>query len=472
MKKLFAISVFAFFYLVFPSSSYAIEDPLAVPNNKFGIHIVETADLNDAAKLVNSSGGDWGYVTLVIQKGERDVARWQKVFDEMRRLHLIPIVRIATQQKDGGWEKPSQDEINGWASFFESLNWVIKNRYIIIGNEPNHALEWGGGLNPKEYAIYLKSMSQALKRASEDFFILPAGFDASAKPPTRRGRLAPQVMDEEVYLRNMIQAEPKIFDYIDGWSSHSYPNPGFSGEADAKGRGTVRTYEWEIGLLRRLGVEKKLPIFITETGWSHNADDAKSNLLSSTEVGKRYKKAFSDAWNDPNIVAVTPFILNYQDKPFDTFSWKKRGENGYYEFYTSVQEISKNKGEPVQFTRGEIVSIITPKILFSNSQFYGLALIENTGQSIWGQRNEVIKEEGQNLKISQANLPPIEPFKRGIVSFSGITLGEGGDSKGSLVLAIGENTFSDIKTFSVRTLKIPNISELFTKVVKSFNKSR
>jgi hypothetical protein len=158
-----------------PGYTFAIENPSARPNNIYGIHILDENDLEDAAKLVNSSGGDWGYVTLVIRKDERDSQRWQKTFDKMRRLHLIPIVRIATIQVNSHWEKPVQGEIDGWVSFLNSLNWVIKNRYVIIGNEPNHAAEWGNELNPQEYADYLSTLSEKLKNESGDFFILPAG---------------------------------------------------------------------------------------------------------------------------------------------------------------------------------------------------------------------------------------------------------------------------------------------------------
>src|SRR3990172_10956744 len=103
------IIVFILFFLALslPKSVLAIYNPTSVANNKFGIHLTQEADLEEASKLVNSSGGDWGYVTIVIRKDERDTRRWQNVFNQMRRLHLIPIVRIATMQLDGGWEKPS-----------------------------------------------------------------------------------------------------------------------------------------------------------------------------------------------------------------------------------------------------------------------------------------------------------------------------------------------------------------------------
>ena len=50
---------------------------------------VELNDLPDISKLTNSNGGDWGYVTIVIQKGERDSRKWQEVFDKLRRFEIL-----------------------------------------------------------------------------------------------------------------------------------------------------------------------------------------------------------------------------------------------------------------------------------------------------------------------------------------------------------------------------------------------
>src|SRR3989344_5827361 len=196
---------------IFPRNIEAINDPLNVSNNKFGIHILNDTDLEDADFLVNSSGGDWGYVTLVIRSDEWDHQRWQEVFDNMRRLHLIPIVRIATKMTEKGWEKPKFDEIEGWGSFLGELNWVVQNRYITLGNEPNHASEWGGEISPSEYAKYLKTFSEKLKGKSSDFFILNAGFDASSYN-------SKTTQSEEQFLRKMVEYNPNILTYIDGWS--------------------------------------------------------------------------------------------------------------------------------------------------------------------------------------------------------------------------------------------------------------
>jgi hypothetical protein len=359
----------------FPYHAKAVENPASRPNNIYGIHITDEHDLEDAARLVNSSGGDWGYVTFVIRKDERDKYRWQKVFDKMRRLHLIPIVRVATRQLDGHWEKPNFDEIDGWVSFLNSLNWVVKNRYIIIGNEPNHAKEWGNELNPKEYAEYLYLFSERLKKESDHYFILPAGFDASAPNDKEH-------MSEDIYLQRMFEHKPDVFKYIDGWSSHSYPNPDFSGSESEKGRGTVATYEWELDLLKSLGIEKELPVFITETGWAHSQYDKILSYKSPDTISESLSYAFKNVWNDKRIVAVTPFILNYKDPPFDIFSWKKRG-GGFYNFYYDIQKIPKVAGRPVQEVKAKMLSFVFPPVIKRGNKFYGLAFVKNEGQSIW-----------------------------------------------------------------------------------------
>jgi hypothetical protein len=409
-KSLILVFILFIFSFILADTSYAIFNPLETKNNYFGIHIADTTDLADAAKLVNSSGGDWGYITFVIRNDERDTKRWQEVFDNARRLHLIPIVRVATRFENGNWEKPNLDEIDGWVSFLSSLNWVIKNRYLVLGNEPNHAAEWGGEINPSEYAKYLSIFSQRLKKESEDFFILPAGFDASA-PNSKIS------MEESLFLRKMLETDPGVFANIDGWTSHSYPNPGFSGFENAYGKGTVRTYEWELNYLKNLGVAKELPIFITETGWIHELDKENKVNTSIVKIGQKLQYSFTNVWNDKRIVAVTPFLLSYYDVPFDVFSWKDK--NGkFYEFYNQIQSIPKTKGEPVQITRGQIEMAFVPTIVRLNKNFKGFILAKNIGQSIW-EPGMIIANiySGDNLVLENTQNNFIEPKQIGILTF-------------------------------------------------------
>jgi len=390
MRLIFSILALIFLFFAFPAKAFAIYDPVSVANNRFGIHIIDPVDLEDAAKLVNSSAGDWGYVTLVIPQTQRDTKRWQEVFDRARRLHLIPIVRIATKPLGDIWEKPSPGDIDGWVSFFNSLNWTTKNRYIVIGNEPNHAKEWGGELNPSEYGNYLHAFSKKLKTSNSNFFIMPAGFDASAS----NGKAS---MSEDSFLREMVEKNQNVFEYVDGWASHSYPNPNFSGSQDDIGRGTVRTYEWELRLLKNLGVEKKLPVFITETGWAHDKGENEKEFENIEEVTKRLTASYELAWNDERVVAITPFILNYQGEPFDVFSWKKK-DGTFYEFYYEIQKLPKPRGVPNQTVSVDVLSLVLPPLLPTNEGFVGIVTLKNTGQSIW-KGNEKIYAENRGFEI-------------------------------------------------------------------------
>ena len=359
MKKI--ILIFAVFaYLSTAKIVNAIVDPLAVNNNKYGIHIIDENDLATASDLVNSTG-DWGYITMVITDYDRSVEKWQRIFDRMRNLHLIPIIRIATHPIGDSWAKPKIEDAKSWADFLGNLYWVTKNRYIILFNEPNHSAEWGKSLNPTEYAQILKIYSINLKQNSTDFFILPAGLDASAPNSS-------STMDEVDFLREMVFSQPDILSHIDGWTSHSYPNPGFSGKVTDSGRGTLRTYLWELEILKSFGLKTPLPVFITETGWAHQEGLVSNKSYYSADIIANFiQKAAQNIWNDRQIVAITPFILNYQSYPFANFSWQKPNENTFYPFFDTYKALAKMSGNPVLNRVFEDVGTFALKNLNSNS---------------------------------------------------------------------------------------------------------
>ena len=348
MKRILSFFLLNVILWFIPLNVKAVYDPLSVPNNKFGIHVADPNDLSNAQELVNSSQGDWGYVTFVIPENERKPDVWQPVFNRMKKEHLVPIVRLATRVEGGSWMKPTLTDAPLWADFLNALPWPTKNRYVILFNEPNHAKEWGGQISPNEYADVLVTYAQALKQATEDFFILPAGLDASA--PNSK-----DTMDEELYLQWMIARQPDVLNIIDGWTSHSYPNPGFSGSPYARGRGTIRTFEWELALLANFGFDKNLPVFITETGWAHSR-------LSPEQVSEYLIIASQTVWNQPQIVAVTPFLFNYQDSLFSMFSWLGLGTREPYSFYHSYQGIAKVNGAPLTYPSEEYLALIAQQL--------------------------------------------------------------------------------------------------------------
>lgn len=394
----------------FPLSVFAMYDPLSVPNNTFGIHVADPNNIPETGALLNSSGGDWGYVTLVIQDDDRNTDKWQGIFDTMRREHLIPIVRLATHPENGYWSIPNQDSFKEWVQFLNSLNWVIENRYVVLFNEPNHKEEWGNILDPEGYAETLVRFGSMLHDASPDYFVLPAGLDVSASSNGSD-------MDAEEYLRRMVHSKPEVLQIINGWTSHAYPNPNFSGSPYRDGRGTLKSYIWELDVLDRLGNTTTYPVFITETGWKHETGkNTISSYRSEKEVSQFIEYAAQNIWNDPRIAAVTPFVYSYLDVPFDHFSWKKLNNNEYYDQYFVYQSVPKIKGAPKQHTVVSLDLPLIPDSFVAGSSYSIQSNLNNTGQSIISSDNNfslLVEDKSGEFSLLPAPLPVIEPKREG-----------------------------------------------------------
>ncbi len=334
MKKLLFFIATIYFLFYAPIIGYAVEDPLSVPNNKIGIHILFPSELRDAASLVNTSGGDWGYVTIPIQAGDRDLEKWQNFMDEAKRLHVIPLIRLATEGdyfNTRVWRKPNDADIVDFANFLNSLSWPTKNRYIIVFNEVNRGDEWGGFTDPKHYAEILNFAVTVFKSRSQDFFIVSSGMDNAAGN-------ANNAMSQYDYYRLMEQAIPGIFRQIDGFSSHSYPNPAFAQPPTTLTQMSISSFSYEKQLLWSLA-QKSLPVVITETGWS------KSAIPSEEVIASYYKKALESVWNNENILAITPFLLRAGTAPFDVFSFIRQ-DGSYTDYYSEIKNMPKTKGQP------------------------------------------------------------------------------------------------------------------------------
>lgn len=436
MKNLF-FNFFLFLFLFCLAVS-----PAAAVNNKVGIHLGSPVDIHLAANLVNSQGGDWGYVTVVVEEKDFDFGKWQKFFDDCREKHLIPLVRLATfGQADGNWAKPNLENLQKWPHFLNSLNWPIKQQIVIIFNEPNHAQEWGGGIDARNYAQILAELIELFKQTNPNFFILNAGFDQAAGN-TRT------TQDEVSFLKNMTQTAPDIFDQLDGWASHSYPNHGFVGSPEDSGRRTIRGYEWELKVLKQLGLTKDLPVFITETGWPHQEGLRKNSRFYPAEKGALFlEKAFAIWQNDEQVWAITPFMLNYPLEPFDHFSWlNEKGEP--YPQFEKVLGISKIKAEPEQIESYAITSLDLPELLPTNYFYQAKVKIKNTGQWIMGERKDF---QLSDIKIPQGEL--LFPGQERILEFSIQT----GTTSGEQKMVLGDKTHT-LYVFKPWDLKNPKVS--------------
>lgn len=333
---LFAIALFS------PIQTRAVYDPLSVPNNKIGIHILFLDEINQAKDLVNSNGGDWGYVTVPIQAGDKDIIKWQYFMDEAKKNHIIPILRIATEGdyfKTTTWRKPEDTDIVDFANFLNSLEWPVKNRYVIIFNEVNRGDEWEGIANPPEYARLLSYATIVFKSKNPDFFIISAGLDNASVT-------SGATYNQFDFLNLMNQEVPGIFNQIDGISSHSYPNPAFSQPPTVLTSKSISSFLYELEEISKY-TNKKLPVFITETGWSQE-------VYSDLIIAGYFNNALNGVWNNPQIVAVTPFLLKAGAGPFEKFSFIKN-DTEKSEIFKAIETFSKIKGDPVLYPTKKIL---------------------------------------------------------------------------------------------------------------------
>ncbi len=324
---------------------YSGDNPNWEKNNKFGLYIyAEEKDLFEIAQnLVNSNGGEWGYVLIPYSVKDYDRDKWGRVFDQLISKRLIPVIQL--------WNldvKNYKKETKQAAEFLNSFLWPIRYRYISVYNEPNDDKFWFGKASPKEYAKVLDYTIKTFKDINQDFYMLNGAFNTSSSGLEDN-------VDAFDFMKSMNEEIPGIFDKLDGWASHPYPQPNFTGNPYDTGRKSIKAYETELDFLKNdLGVSKNLPVFITETGWAH-AEGEKYNpsFLPVETVARNFSTAYEEVWlKDERVRAVMPFTVKY-DPPFDHFSWVNKDKVPYLH-YDVIKKLKKVSGEPPSLVTGNV----------------------------------------------------------------------------------------------------------------------
>lgn len=308
------------------------------PNNKFGVYSVNIGgDMERAAELVNSNGGDWGWVLIPMSIHENSVDGWNSTFGKLAEKHLIPVIQLI--EPDAQHKIPSESDIDAVASFLASLSWPTKIKAVSAFNEMNASEYWGGKIDPEGYARVLNRLADQLHGKSGEFFVMNGAFNASAQTGDATGVNCIKTdlgvnscyLSEIGFIQRMVAAVPDVLKKLDGWATHTYPHPGYVGpprsrqwgaEADIEvGRNSIVSYKFEQRLLAKYGVS--LPIFITETGWPHREGDVEhKEWLPADTVASYYKQVFSNYFlPDSSVVAVMPFLLSGGGNPFKNFSF-------------------------------------------------------------------------------------------------------------------------------------------------------
>lgn len=381
-------------------------DPRDRANNKVGIHILEPHDVPLAKTLVNEPDGAWGYVTLVIREDQRSKDQWQPVFESLRQAKLIPIVRVATRFENGVWIKPRREDLESWRSFFDSLDWVVANRYIILFNEPNHAKEWQGRVDPASFAALSRHFVETMRQSQYSYTLLPAALDLAAP----NGPITMHPLD---FWAQVAKADPDWFKLFDAWNSHSYPNPGFAGKVSDTSLQSIRGYRREMEWLSRFGLDQSLPIFITETGWQQQPG------LSNETIGTNLIDAFTKVWlQDDQVVAVTPFLLSYPAEPFSDFALVDESLTPKPQYHT-LASLSKVAGNPVQYHSATFEPAYLPKVLPATTDITVPIKLTNTGQSIWEPGiTRLVAKADRDDRVEVGEVPYTLPGKSAMVTIT------------------------------------------------------
>jgi hypothetical protein len=297
-----------------------------------GIHILSPSEAPAASNLLNVSpdSQEWHYVTIPLTLNDVEKKQeWQNFFNYAKQEKLIPIVRLSTKAEGGNWKKPTKKEVVDLISFLSTLEWPTDDKFIIVFNEVNHTHEWGGNLEPERYAEILRFASNWAKSENLNYHILPAAMDLAAPNSAT-------TMEAFTYLNRMLAADSSVLSYIDYWNSHSYPNPGFSASPQRNDQASMRGYQHELSYVKTKS-GRDLKTFITETGWIDNRQ-------TNRWLTNYYSYASENIWNDPRIVAVTPFVLQGAPGPFAGFTFIDSQGNPTHQ-YRAYQDVIKKLAE-------------------------------------------------------------------------------------------------------------------------------
>lgn len=456
MKALFVV---LFCFLISTQSAFATVDPRSFDNNKFGMGTLSPeGDIEDISSLVNTNG-DWGYIVILIERDEINVDRWQNVLSLATKHHLIPIIRLATEPEGGIWKKPEEKDVELWADFLSKLYFPTKNKYVQVYNEVNRASEWGGTVDPEGYAKELVQTTQTLKNKDPDFFILNAPLDLALST-------SGDSLDAGIYFDRMEASSPGIFKRLDGWASHSYPNPEFSSSPYKTGRTGISGYNWELSRINSYLENKDLPVFITETGWQRATNNSLG--LSEELISDYYKIAFEEVWVEDKVVTVAPFIFNYPDGQFNKFSFKTSDSvlgKKYYSYFDSVKGIDKVDGRPLRENEISELELASNSIFLVDRNQRVRVTFRNTGNYVW----KIDENLGIDLSLADSEITRVNasdselyPGEKAEVTYN-IKAKTKGDFPLKLNISVsGQNIASDeliVKSETLLSLILNTISE-------------
>jgi len=219
----------------------------------------------------------------------------------------------------------------------------------------------GWGVDVKNFVDITIYTADKFKSLNPNFFILTPGLDLAApeKPPAFK--------NYENFYNEIKLYKPEYFEKFDGLATHYYP------------QNNKKDFRYELKYFK-----KDIPVFITETGWKHQRPyTCQASAVRTLDIIRQYSKI-------PQVMAITPFIYNYPNPPFEHFSWLDKNEKLFPEYNILVNE-PKQKNEIMQITKYKLEKYHLPIFMLVNHEYTGQIFLKNTGQSIWGETSFCLK---------------------------------------------------------------------------------
>jgi hypothetical protein len=323
-------------------------------NPKLGVHTrltdeVEPWKIKHSLEMVREMGAPWiveyfpwAYVEL--QPGRFVWNHTDLVIDHAQRQGLKVIARLGYVPE---WARPKEttplyldrDHYAAFARYAAEFarRYAGKVDYIVVGNEPNLALEWGyQPVDPARYVDLLAVVYPAVKAANPDVQVLAGALAPTLAPPG-----SDQGMNDLEYLQDMYDLGAAA--YFDILAIHAY---GWHSEPDDPADPEVVNFR-RAELLHAIMVangDGAKPAMITEAGWNDHP-----RWTRAVRPGQRidytihaYQIA-QDEW--PWMQAVCMWVFRYP--------WDAKSYQDYFTFvrpdfepkpiYTEVQRYSQGQ---------------------------------------------------------------------------------------------------------------------------------
>lgn len=212
----------------------------------------------------------WPYVEY--EEGRYDWAHADRIMRHAKNQGITVIARLGLVPS---WARPPVEEKVTTLTYlaydhfeaFAAYAAAFAARYtdtisgIIVWNEPNLSIEWGGReVDPEAYTELLRVTYSAVREANPRMLVL-----GGALAPTVEAEGSTAGMNEMRYLERMYEAGAA--DYFDVLAAHTY---GFVDPPEAEpGRGVINFRRIELlrAVMERYGDSNK-PVIIAESGWS------------------------------------------------------------------------------------------------------------------------------------------------------------------------------------------------------------